>query len=172
MLVHCSYQTIAPFVSHRIWNHLLRKGFFFFFFFLLSKKNKKTKKKRKNPALHKQDPAVLYEKKIFFSICFCARCQKGKGESVFHVASKVCVCFKLQPSQQTWVSGVSFPKQVPSPSPPSPLSFYTHIFSLSFFPPFGFGSPGCRRGEHTGWKNRPATLKESACLWREDSAEV
>lgn len=103
----------------------------FLSFFLLSKKNKT---RCTNRILQ------YFTKKILFSICFCARCQKGKGESVFHVASKVCVCFKLQPSQQTWVSGVSFPKQVPSP--PSPLSFYTHMFSLFFSPPLASAPQG------------------------------
>lgn len=150
MLVHCSHQTIVPFVSHRTRNHLLRGRSF--------SPPPPPPFKNKTP-LHKQDPAALYEEKkyIQFSICFCARCQKGKGESVFHVASKACVCFKLQPSQQTWVSGVSFPKQVPCP--PSPLSFYTHIFSPPLPPPFGLGSPGGRRGAHTVLEKQAGHMK-------------
>lgn len=161
MLVHCSYQTIAPFVSHRIWNHLLRKGFFFSFF-LLSKKNKTRCTNRILQYFTKK-------KKSYFPYASVPGAKKEKA-SLFSMSQAKCACV-LNCNQVSKLGCLECLFQSRCP-PLHHLFLFIHTYFLSFFPPFGFGSPGCRRGEHTGWKNRPATLKESACLWREDSAEV
>lgn len=107
----------------------------------------------KNPIFHMLQYQVPKRKR---RVCFPFRKQSVRA----------FVRLKLQPSQQTCVSGVSFPKQVP----PTPLNHLT-LF-ISTYPPFlrwpaalassPQGAVAVRT--HAGWKNRPATFKESACL--------
>lgn len=98
------------------------------------------------------------------------RCQKGKGESLFHVASKWDFFFflsflgrtKCNEVSKSLVSGVAFPKQV-SRSPYSPK-----LLRGSIWPS---GSPGCRRYAHR-LEKQGRDIKEKLVCKRKGSGEV
>lgn len=120
------------------------------------------------------------EKKYFFTLCtnrilkhltrnliFHMRlCQVPKGKRRVSFPCRKQVFFttnELQRSQQTLLSGVSFPKQVSRPPLLPSLSLsLTLSNSVACSGWFGLGSPGCRRCAHMEQKKNtgPGTLKE------------
>lgn len=142
MLVRCSYQTIAPFVSipqllHYMDSIVERRTRLSFFKTLCA-----------NRILQ------CLTKNLIFHMLVC-QVPKGKRRVSFPCRKQVFFrTDELQPSQQTLVSGVSFPKQVSRP-PFAPLA------GLCWF---GLGSPGCRRCAQR-LEKQAGTLKK-ARVWK------
>lgn len=100
-----------------------------------------------NP-LHKQEPGVLNEKS-YFPHAPQSGARKEKASLFSMSQASVFRANELQRSQQSFVSGVSFPKQVSRP--PAPRT------GLRWFGP---SAPQGAVGAHTGWKNKAGTLKK------------
>lgn len=97
--------------------------------------------------LHKQDPKVLNENS-YFPYAPLSGAKKEKASLFSMSQASVFRTNELQRSQQSLVSGVSFPKQVSRPLAP--------LTGLCWF---GLGSPGCRRCAHR-LEKQAGTLKK------------
>lgn len=98
--------------------------------------------------LHKQEPGVLNEKS-YFPHAPQSGARKEKASLFSMSQASVFRANEMQRSQQSFVSGVSFPKQVSRP--PAPRT------GLRWFGP---SAPQGAVGAHTGWKNKAGTLKK------------
>lgn len=105
-------------------------------------------------SLNKQEPGALNEKS-YFPHAPLSGARKEKASLFSMSQASVFRANELQRSQQSFMSGVSFPKQVSRP--PRPPHWPALIWPL--------GSPGYRRCAHTGWKNKAGTLKKRV-FWK------
>lgn len=99
-----------------------------------------------NP-LRKQDPKVLSEKS-YFPHAPQSGAKKEKASLFSMSQASVFRANEMQRSQQSLVSGVSFPKQVPG------------LLLASLACADLASAPQGAVGAHTGWKNKAGTLKK------------